>query len=86
MDKKREDLCRYRLEKARIYLSSTKLLVQSEDNVVQQIDHIIPFFIVSGVYEIRQMNLIEKGQVHNKRINFSGKNGFRFKETSRTAI
>lgn len=35
---------------------------------------------------IRQTNLIEKGQVHNKRINFSGKNGFRFKGTSRTAI
>ena len=52
MDKKREDLCRYRLEKARICLSSAKLLVQSEDIVVQQIDHIIPFFIVSGAYEL----------------------------------
>lgn len=39
MDEKREDLCRYRLEKAAICLSSAKLLVQSEDTVVQQIDH-----------------------------------------------
>lgn len=31
MDEKREDLCRYRLEKAEICLASARLLAQSED-------------------------------------------------------